>query len=160
MFLTEWRFCMTNLNKMTWEPCIFERADVFFTIWAWEQCVFQKIDVFVTIRALERLVFLYKSEKKREQFTFLTTYGHDNRVSFMKNLKKRKTWEHCFWKNVRFFWQNVGKRGAFFRKWTFFDKMWAWEQYFFREKSEKKGILLTFLPHNIVYFWQRWRFCD
>ena len=59
---------------------------------------------------------------------------------------KKKTWEHCFWKNVRFFWQNVGKRGAFFRKWTFFDKMWAWEQYFFREKSEKRVSYWLFCP--------------
>ena len=151
---------MKNLNKMTWELCIFERADVFFTIWAWEQCVFQKIDVFVTIWALERLVFLYKSEKnKRTIYVFDHIWSWQQGV-FHEKSEKKDLRALCFWKNGRFFWQNVGIRGAFFRKWTFFDKMWAWEQYFFREKSEKKGILLTFLPHNIVYFLQRWRFCD
>ena len=33
-----------------------------------------------------------------------------------------------------------------------FYKIWAWERWFFREKSEKKGIILTFLAHIIVYF--------
>ena len=41
-----------------------------------------------------------------------------------------------------------------------FDKIWTWKQCFFREKSEKKGILLTFLAHNRVVFWQNLRFFD
>ena len=37
---------------------------------------------------------------------------------------------------------------GFFREWTFFDKIWVWEQWFFHEKWKKKGIPLTFLAHN------------
>ena len=39
-------------------------------------------------------------------------------------------WAACFLENGRFF-----------------DKIWAWEQWFFPEKSGKKGIILTFLAH-------------
>ena len=81
---------MKNLNKMTWEPCIFERTDVFFTIWAWEQCVFQKIDVFVTIWALERVVFLHKSEKnKRTIYVFEHIWSWQQGVFHEKSEKKR-----------------------------------------------------------------------
>ena len=98
-------------------------------------------------------------KKKRTIYVFDHIWSWQQGV-FHEKSEKKDLRALCFWKNGRFFWQNVGIRGAFFRKWTFFDKMWAWEQYFFREKSEKKGILLTFLPHNIVYFLQIWRFCD
>ena len=47
------------------------------------------------------------------------------------------------------------KSNVFFRELTFFDKIWAWDKRFFREKSEKKGILLTFMAHNIYIRFDR-----
>ena len=69
----------------------------------------------------------------------------------MENIKK-KTWEDGFFERIEVFLTKYGhEKSVFFREWTFFDKMWAWELWFFREKSEKKkGILLTFLAHPIM----------
>jgi len=39
-----------------------------------------------------------------------------------------------------------------------YDKIWVWEQRFFREDSEKKAILWTFMAHQVFWFWQNWRF--
>ena len=40
------------------------------------------------------------------------------------------------------------------------DKIWVWEQRFFREESEKKGILWTFMAHQVFWFWENWRFLN
>ena len=57
-----------------------------------------------------------------------------------------------FWKN------NIGAQ-CFWENGRFFDKIWA-KAVIFSWTSEKKGILLTFLAHNIMFFWQNWRFLD
>ena len=38
------------------------------------------------------------------------------------------------------------------------DKIWVWEQRVLREESEKKGILWTFMAHQVFRFWQNRRF--
>ena len=62
---------------------------------------------------------------------------------FEKNVLRKS----YFWENRRFLTKYGHASYFFFRDWTFFGR----EQWFFREKSWKKGILWTFLAHNIIY---------
>ena len=55
-------------------------------------------------------------------------------------LFEKMTWGHCMFERMEDFLTNCGQESSlFFREWTwrFFDEIWAWEQLFFREKSEK-----------------------
>ena len=75
---------------------------------------------------------------------------HDTRGFLMKNLKKNVIRAPYFWEKRRFFCQNIGMRATCFLEiGRFLDKIWTREQGFFRDKSWKKGILLTFLAHTI-----------
>ena len=61
-------------------------------------------------------------------------------------------------RELTFFWQNMGMRAlCFLENGRFFDNKWAWEEWFFSSKSEKKGILLIFFANKIVSLWQNWR---
>ena len=42
------------------------------------------------------------------------------------------------------------ENSVLFREYTFFDKIWAREHRFFREKSDKKGHSVDFNAHNIL----------
>ena len=65
---------------------------------------------------------------------------------------KNDTGAQCFWENGRFLTKSRLESSVLFGEWTFFYKIWAWKRWFFREKSEKMGIILTFLANIIVYF--------
>ena len=49
------------------------------------------------------------------------------------------------WKSILDLWWSGG---LFLATKGNIDKIWAWEQWFFYEKAEKKSILLTFLAHK------------
>ena len=69
----------------------------------------------------------------------------------MKNLKK-KDMRALYFEKMDVFWPNMGMRATcFMSNGQFFVKIWVREQWFFREKSWGKGILLTFWPiiHSI-----------
>ena len=71
---------------------------------------------------------------------------------------EKLTWERCVFKRMDVFFDKIWTWELFiYREWTFFDKIWAWEQWFFHEKLEKKGILFIFVAHNghnRLQFWQ------
>jgi len=75
----------------------------------------------------------------------------------MKILKKKMKWEHFVFERMNVFLMKYGHESSVvLRKWMFFNKIWVWEHLFFCEKSEKKGILLTFFPcsfDRIDVFW-------
>ena len=86
-------------------------------------------------------------EKKGILFTFLAWFWQNWRVFD----KKKITWERSVFERMDVFLTNYGhESNVSLRGWTFFDKIWAWKYWYFREKLEKKDILLTFLAHNIV----------
>ena len=60
------------------------------------------------------------------------------------------------WKSILGLWWSGG---LFLASKGYIDKIWAWEQWFFHEKSEKKGILWLLWPIiHVMCFWQNWRF--
>ena len=76
---------------------------------------------------------------------FFTNHVHESRGLFMKILKKR-TWRHRVLRDWTFFWTKYGYESyMFFREWT---KIWAREQWFFREKSWR---VLYWLFWPIIY---------
>lgn len=88
---------------------------------------------------------------------FLINYWH-NRRCIWKSWKKM-TWEHSVFDRMNVFWQNMDLRAVSSLKNRRITNInWVWEQLFFSKKSGKKGILLTFMAHKIVSFWQNIRF--
>lgn len=68
----------------------------------------------------------------------------------MKKLKKNVIRAPYFWEKRRFFFQNIWMRATCFLEiGRFFGQIWTREQVFFRDKSWKQGILLTFFAHTI-----------
>ena len=66
---------------------------------------------------------------------------------------EKMTQEHSVFERMAvFLTKSRLESSVLFGEWTFFYKIWAWKRWFFREKSEKMGIILTFLAHIIVYF--------
>ena len=77
---------------------------------------------------------------------------------FHTNLKKM-TWEHYVLERMDVFSTKMGITSVFFKEWTFFTKYWHESNGFLLKIwRKKKGILLIFLVHNIVYFWQNGHF--
>ena len=70
----------------------------------------------------------------------------------MKNLKKwHEIIEITVFLRMNIFWQNRGMKAVYFNtEWTFFWQNMGMRADIFREKSEKNGILLTFMAHNIL----------
>ena len=80
-----------------------------------------------------RKVIFVKNRKKRasdwlfwpiiycsfDRIDFLTKYGHDSMVLFMKNLKNYIR-APCFWENGRFLRKYGHESSVFFREWKFF----------------------------------------
>ena len=65
------------------------------------------------------------------------------------NIEKKCNESICFLEEWTFFFDKIWTwehRG--FKKIDVFNKIWVWEHLFLREKSKKKGILLTFLPRS------------
>ena len=81
-------------------------------------------------------------------------------LGFSWEIKTNDMRARCFQENERFFVKTWALEQCFFREWTFCWQNMGWKLWFFLEKSEKKSILLTFLAHNIVYFWQNSRFLE
>ena len=78
---------------------------------------------------------------------------------FLKKTWKKMTWEHSVFDRMNVFWQNMDLRAVSSLKNRRITNInWVWEQLFFSKKSGKKGILLTFMAHKIVSFWQNIRF--
>ena len=96
------------------------------------------------------------------ELTFFDQISALQQRVFHENLKTKMTWDHRVFQNERFLMtKKRHKSNVFFRELTFVNKIWAWDWRFFRENSEKKGILLTFMVHNIFIrfdridvFWQ------
>ena len=68
---------------------------------------------------------------------------------FSRKFWEKMTWDYSFFERMDVFLTNMGW-SAFLKTRRIFDEILAWEQRFFLEKSEKKGILLTFLDLKIV----------
>ena len=49
---------------------------------------------------------------------------------------------------------------VFLLEWIVFLTKYGYESSIFSWKIGKKGTLLTYLAHNIMYFWQSWHFFD
>ena len=72
-------------------------------------------------------------------------------MGFYENLEANDMRTPCFGEDGRFFDKILELEQCSFQRTHVFYKIWALEQYFFT-KIEKKGILLTVLPHNILQF--------
>ena len=150
--------------------------DVFFlTKYGHESSLFfREWTIFLTKYGHESIDFFVKNRKKRASYwlfwpiilvlTELTSFDYIwacQQGVFHEKFEKNYMTASCFWEKGRFFdkiwaWEQF----VFLENGRFFDKIWAWVLFFFREKSEEKGIILTFLTNNIVYFWQNWRWFD
>ena len=54
------------------------------------------------------------------------------------NLIKKKH-EYRVFERIDIFWHNMGMRAmCFLENWRFFDKIWAWEQWFFQRNRKKR----------------------
>ena len=74
---------------------------------------------------------------------------------------EKMSWEHRDFGRMDVFLTKFGYECiVFFRELTFFWQKWVWEEWYFRGKSEKKGIFLIVLAHKIVSFWQNWLLFD
>ena len=70
---------------------------------------------------------------------------------FHEKFEKKSTWEHCVFERMDVFLTNMGMRAVcFFENIRIFDKIFSWEQWFFREKAEQKGHPSDFYDHKIV----------
>ena len=143
--------------------CFWEKGRFFHKIWEWEHSVsfFKRMDVFLTKHGHVSSYFYVKNWKKRASFflaydvlefwqncCFFTKYRHGSRGFFMKNL----TWEHSVFERMDVFLTKYGheKSVFFLENVRVFDKN-AYEGSKFYGKSCKiKGILLTFLAHNLM----------
>ena len=64
-----------------------------------------------------------------------------------------------FFEKMDVFWTKFGHEDSvIFSEWTFFWRNMGMRAVIFSWKIGKNGILLTLGAHNIVYFWQNWRF--
>ena len=62
---------------------------------------------------------------------------------------ENRTWKHRVFERMGVFLTKYGHESVvFFREWTLFWQYMGMRADIFREKSEKKDILLTFLTHN------------
>ena len=98
------------------------------------------------------IVFLWRITEFSFERTgvFLNNYVH-NSVGFSpKNWKKSDMRVHIFWESRRFVCVQEPTCLLTIGRWN--DKIWASEQWFYYDISWKKGILLTFLAHNIRQF--------
>ena len=70
---------------------------------------------------------------------------------FHEKFEKKSTWEHRVFERMDVFLTNMGMRAVcFLENRRIFDKILAWEQWFFREKAEQKGHPIDFYDHKIV----------
>ena len=60
----------------------------------------------------------------------MTKYGHDSR-GFSWKFEANEMRAPCFWEDGSFSTKYGLESSVFFTEWTFFYKIWAWEQWFF-----------------------------
>ena len=70
---------------------------------------------------------------------------------FHEKFEKKNTWEHRVFERMDVFLTNMGMRAlCFLENRRIFDKIWAWEHWFFREKADEKGHPIDFYDYKIV----------
>ena len=133
-------FFMKNLKKNDMRAhCFWENWRFFDETWTFEQCVFKRIDVFLIKYGCESSQFFVKIGKKRASYWLLwpIRWCSFDRIDvfwqimgmrvgvFMKKFEKM-TWERCVFKRMDVFFDKIWTWELFvYRKWTFFEKIWA-----------------------------------
>ena len=143
VFLSEWTFFLQNMGMRT----VFIREWIFLIKYGHERSSFS-----VKIRKKIGTLLTFLAYNISAVLTELTFFWPNMGMTGRDFSWKIKKWHgSVFLRKWTFFWQNMGMKAACFLEiWRSFDKIWAWEQRFFRSKSEKKRFLYTFLAHNIL----------